>query len=301
MSVKENKSCILALGMFDGLHSGHMALINQAIALKKKTGLPIVVLTFDKHPLQVIAPSTCPKLLTTVHERARILSFKRIEMMNVIPFNQSIMHMSKHDFLKWIINVFNPRHIIVGYNYTFGMNGEGNNEFLSEQSGQYGYVLSILQPVRVESAPVSSSRVRNLIELGNVNDAGILLLRPYEFTGIVGKGREIGRKMGYPTANICFPSSKVVPCLGVYSALALLDNHSYPCVVNIGYHPTFETNALLAEVHILYEHVNVYQKKLRVKLLAFFRTEHQFASKEELTQQIKNDVAACNRFFIRYK
>jgi len=287
--------------MFDGLHRGHMALINQAIALRKKTGLPITVLTFDKHPLQIISPSTCPKLLTTVHERARILSLKKIEMMNVIPFTQSIMHMSKYNFLKWIISMFKPRHIIVGYNYTFGLSGEGNNEFLREQSGQYGYNLSILEPVRINSDPVSSSRVRSLIELGNITDAGILLSRPYEFAGIVEKGRKIGRKIGYPTANICFPSSKVVPCLGVYTALALLDNHSYPCVVNIGYHPTFETSVLLAEVHILYKHVNIYQKKLRVKLLAFLRTEHQFASKEELALQIKNDVIACNRFFIRYR
>lgn len=294
-----NTPCILVLGMFDGVHMGHISLIKEALAIKRETGLPVTVATFDRHPLTVLKPEKAPPMLTTLLERARAMARLAVDTLCVLPFHKSTAGIDHQDFLDWMIKSFHPRHIVVGFNYSFGKGGLGSGDFLREQAQRYGYATHIVPPVVWEGETVSSTRIRELLERGELMTANTLLTRAYGMTGVVAHGKKLGRTMGFPTANVTMPPHKAVPCYGVYTALLREGNKVYPSVLSIGCHPTLPEGDVTLEVHVLGGSIDLYGKKVRISFLDFLRPELKFDGVDELIAQMKEDALKAEAFFNR--
>lgn len=296
---KGDSECILVLGMFDGVHLGHIALIEKALKLKAKCGLPVTVCTFDRHPLAVLRKGAAPPMLTTLTERARAMARLKVDTLCVLPFTKETAAISRKTFLADMVLAFRPKHIVVGFNYSFGRGGEGGGAYLSSMADTYGYRLHIVKPVVFEGETVSSTRIRQMLSEGQMLKANMLLTRAYGLTGRVEKGKQLARTMGFPTANLALPMLKALPRFGVYTALLREGNKVYPAIVNVGKHPTLPKGHGTVEAHVLTGNVQLYGKKVRIAFLSFLRDEIRFAGKAELKAQIGKDTLEAKAFFDR--
>jgi riboflavin kinase/FMN adenylyltransferase len=294
---EQKGACILVLGMFDGVHMGHKALIDHALELKAQCGLPVTVCTFSKHPLSVLRPKENPPMLTTLPERAKAMAKLHVDNLCVLPFTRETADISREDFLAELILAFQPMAIVAGFNYSFGKKGLGNVAFLIQEEARYGYETVIVPPVELGGEAVSSTRIRELLKAGDMMTANTLLTRAYGITGTVEAGKKIGRTLGFPTANLALPKNKVIPRFGVYTALLREGEKVYPCVVNVGKHPTLPEGHATIEAHILGGDVSLYGKKIRIAFLHFLRPEKVYESAEALKTQIVEDVKEAEAFF----
>ncbi len=290
---------ILVLGMFDGVHMGHRVLVEQALALKEEWDLPVTVCTFDKHPLSVLQPEKMPPMLTTLTERAKAMAKLHVDTLCVLPFTKTTADITPEDFLGQMVCWFKPKAIVVGFNYSFGKKGLGNGAFLKEKEKEYGYEAYILPPVQWEGETVSSTRIRDLLNQGRMMEANTLLTRAYGITGRVEVGKRIGRTLGFPTANIGLPMKKAIPRFGVYTALLREGEKVFPCVLNVGKHPTLPQGHATVEAHVLTGNVELYDKKVRISFLDFLRPEVKFESADALKEQIIKDIEQAWTFFDR--
>jgi riboflavin kinase/FMN adenylyltransferase len=284
------KNTVVALGNFDGVHMGHQAILTQAFEFSKTRGFPVVCFTFRPHPTLELKPQSNLKLLMTYDEKRIWLQKLGVDFCVEEPFNAEFSATSAHDFFfEILLNRLNARVIVVGDNFNFGRNREGNIQVLKNFCDQSGIQLFAVNPVEMKGAPVSSSRIRDALAAGNVELAAELLGRPFFYQAEVVHGDKRGRTLGFPTANMkC--EAKFPLKAGVYATSVNWRNKTYRAITNLGTRPTFDSTELKMETHILNEDLELYGEVLLVNFHNRIRDEKKFASVQELKAQIESDV-----------
>ena len=293
--------CVLVLGMFDGVHRGHQQLLMTGNALAEAEGITLRVCTFSPHPLAVLCPDKAPKMLTTLPERARFMLGYGVDSLCVFSFTRAMADEAPEDFVRRMVRTFQPRHVVVGFNNTFGQGGRGDGALLTAMGRELGFSTHIVPAVELDGAPVSSTRIRGLLAQGDIHGATRLLGHAYTLSGRVMDGKHIGRTMGYPTANVDVPQRKVLPAFGVYACYLTVEGHAYPAVVNVGRHPTLPEGAVTVEAHVLDACLMLYGKKVRLDFLNFQRSERKFDGVDALKAQIQADSAQARAFFRQWE
>lgn len=297
----------IALGVFDGVHLGHVEIISNAVKYGKENKLTSIVVTFSNHPHTEIT-GQAPVLLSTFEERVKLIEKLGVDAVFALEFNSKLRHMSAKDyFTKILIDCLNSKFVSIGYDHKFGFNQEGNPDKLKEWGKKLGILIHVNSPVNINDEPVSSTRIRKTLSAGQVKSASKLLGRFYSIKGKVTQGLKRGTELGFPTANLMFPSGSVVPGVGVYAGFVkfldepVKDQKKLPCVINIGHCPTFkeETSELKVEAHILdFPFKELYNKNLEIEFVDRLRDEEKFSSKENLINQIKKDCEKGRKILV---
>ncbi len=285
----------LALGVFDGVHVGHQEVISRALAAAKQHGGLGGVLTFDPHPIRVIAPAKAPSaLLATLGHKEHIIEQLGADLFIALHFDLELASMEPGEFLDRLFRL-PVKTIAVGEDWRFGKGRHGDVEFLQSQMEARGFTLEAVPPVMVDGERVSSTRIRQAIRDGNFQAAYRLLGRSYTVCGPVIHGRKIGRTIGFPTANV-FTGDSQLPPDGVWSVSIILSgNEIRRGVANLGIRPTVDGSARSLEVHLFDFEGDLYGKEIEVKFHRFIRPEKKFANVEELRKQIANDAESAKQ------
>lgn len=280
------KYSAVALGNFDGMHIGHMAVLNRAKSFEK-TGLTPVAVLFDEHSRKLIEGSA-PPMLTLPQERDKIISKNGLKIVT-LPFAE-IKQLSPAEFVEEIlIKQLHAAVVCCGFNYRFGKNAVGDAEMMNKLCRERGIDCCVVDEVDFEGQPVSSTEIRSLIENGQIEKANRILGRSFGFCSTVIDGDKRGRKLGFPTINQEIPSELVLPKFGVYETAVTVLGKKYKGITNIGKRPTVGTDKILGETHILDFSGNIYGETVDIRLKRFIRPEKKFSSFEELARQIEAD------------
>ncbi len=283
----------LALGVFDGVHIGHQAVIARAVDAARKDGGKAFVVTFSPHPIRVIAPEKAPaSLLATLDEKAAVVKELGVEGLLVIHFDMAFAKMDAEEFVRKLLAA-DVRTIAVGEDWRFGSKRSGDVAMLRRMGGELGFQLEAVPPVMWDGERISSTRIRQAIRDGNFDAVEEMLGRPYELSGTVIEGRKLGRELGFPTANLHL-GERQTPRDGVW---AVKVNGLWEGVANLGTRPTVDGSERLLEVHLFDFSGDLYGKELRVRFGKFLRTENKFGSVEELREQIGKDAQEARRWF----
>jgi riboflavin kinase/FMN adenylyltransferase len=282
----------LAIGVFDGVHLGHQAVVStSAEHAQAANGTPVVV-TFDPHPEKILRPETAPHLLTATRHKIALIRDLGVEHLLIITFDKQFAATEPEDFVQQLVKHSKPlREICVGHEWSFGKNRRGNLELLKKLGAQFDFNVVGIPPVTVNGELVSSTAIRQAIEVGDLRKAAAMLGREYMILGSVVKGDNLGKKIGFPTANLSAHNEQFPPN-GVYFAESKLDGVVYPGVVNLGYRPTisFGESERILEIHLFDFEREIYGKNLEVRFIRYLRPEKKFESIEALTRQIEADV-----------
>jgi riboflavin kinase/FMN adenylyltransferase len=277
----------LALGVFDGVHTGHQAVIAEAVKAARDSGGKAFVVTFSPHPIRVIAPEKAPtSLLATLDDKAEIVKALGVDGLLVIRFDTEFAKTGAEEFVRKIC-AGNVATIAVGVDWRFGSKRAGDVEMLRRMGGELGFNLIAVPPVMWDGERISSTRIRQAIRDANFEAVEKMLGRPYEVSGTVIEGRKLGRELGFPTANLRLGDQQL-PGDGVW---AVEVDGSMKGVANLGVRPTVGGGERLLEVHVFGFSGDLYGKLLRVRFVKFIRSERKFASLEELREQIGKDAA----------
>jgi riboflavin kinase/FMN adenylyltransferase len=294
------KPTVLTLGVFDGLHLGHQAIMAKVVERARATGSVATAITFDPHPRSVLHPESAPPLLQTLDQRLANLEVLGIEQAIVVQFTKEFAAQPADDFLKTVIHdLLHAREVYLGKGFAFGKGRGGNIELLRKMSAELGFVADEVGEVQLRGMRISSSKIRELLDLGRVNLARRMLGRPYGVEGVVIRGDQRGRTIGFPTANLK-PHNRVIPKFGVYATATLIDGTWRRGVTNIGVRPTFEsTTEPSIETHIFDFDRDIYGEALRVRFLHRIRDERKFSGIDELVAQIRRDTMRARNYFDR--
>jgi riboflavin kinase/FMN adenylyltransferase len=301
---------VLTLGNFDGVHLGHRQILASVIEESRKTGGPACVYTFRPHPQEVLRPGIRVKLLTHYDEKVEILESLGIDVVVEEPFSQEFFTLSAREFFdKVIVQGFNAASLFVGHDFAFGKDREGNLPLLRKWCEELGVKVTVLPPFEKDGGIVSSTRIRNLLQEGKVGEAAELLDGFFFYRGVVVKGDQRGRLLGFPTANLKLETKLDLP-RGVYATWAILDRGGrkvkVPSVTNVGVRPTFADSSesrgmpVVVECHLILpegETIDLYGETLEVRFVHRFRDEKKFSSFEELKNQISADREQAKEFF----
>lgn len=279
----------IALGSFDGLHLGHMSLINKTVELAKENNAKSMICTFKNHPLSVINKEICPKLIMDNETKVNLLEKTGINIVNLVNFDKDFMKITPEEFIKNMVNLYNAKGIVVGFNYRFGYKNLGDVEMIKSYSNILGYKLYVCEAITINNEVVSSSKIRHLIDEGNIIKANELLGRPHTTIGKVIKGKQLGRTIGFPTVNLNYDKKYILPKGGVYYTIVEYENHFYKAITNIGYNPTVEGGKLSVETHILNFDKQIYGEVVKIHFINRIRDEVKFKNIDELKQQLLKD------------
>jgi len=290
----------LTIGTFDGMHLGHIHLIENMLALSEKNNYSSVVITFNPNPFIVLNNLDKSKYhLINSMKRFEILESLGVDYLCEIEFDNSLAQLSAYDFLSnFIINPFNPKDVVIGYDHHFGRGREGNSSFLDKYSSLHNYSLKVVEAYRINGAIISSSLIRSLIQSGDVLRSKELLGYNYSLRGTVVKGSRIGREIGFPTANIDIKSiEQIFPQNGVYLIKSKINEDYYHGMCNIGYKPTLTSGDKMSiEVHFFnYNKFDLYNKKLDIEFVDYVRSERKFENIEDLKLQLSKDRDYCRK------
>lgn len=275
---------VAAIGFFDGLHRGHQALIDEVKEVASQKKLKTALITFDHHPLYVLKMMPEEKYLTTMEDRQRILEKQDIDYLFVICFTREVAALSPKAFIEHYLVPCHIQHIVCGFDFHFGQANQGNAQDFYDY-----FQVSVVDEVVDHDMKISSSRIRQELQLGHIEIANQLLNYPYRIKGVVIQGKQIGRTIGFPTANVDY-QSYFLPKRGVYAVKVIIDHCVYLGMCNIGFNPTFHAlKKLSLEVNILDFHQDVYGKEICVVFYQQLRDEKQFQSRDELMNQLQND------------
>lgn len=284
---KENT--YIALGSFDGLHIGHLTLINKAKELANEFNGKSMVFSFKNHPLSFIKPEFAPKLLMNNEEKITLLKELGIDICCLVNFNEEFMKIEPEDFIRLLCEKYKAKGIIVGFNYRFGYKNKGDLNLLKKLETIYGYKVYVLDAFTYKEEVVSSSRIREEISNGDIEEANKMISREYCLTGKVISGKKLGRKLGFPTANLEYDDNYVLPKVGVYYTKVLVNNEIYKGITSVGYNPTVNGDKLTVETYILDFNKEIYNSNIKVYFIKRIRDEKKFNSLEELVDQLKSD------------
>jgi riboflavin kinase/FMN adenylyltransferase len=283
----------VAVGNFDGVHRGHQALVAAAIARARETGGAAVVLTFDPHPARVLRPEAAPSALTTLAQKEELASALGIDRVVALVFDAGLAALSPEAFAGEVLqNALGAHHVVVGESFRFGRARLGDARTLEALGGRHGFDVRVVAPVLHGGRPISSSRVREALVAGDVDEAAQLLGRPYALDGRVVRGDGRGRGLGIPTANLA-AEEQLLPARGVYAGRCRTpDGEWHLAVVNVGERPTFGGKGLHVEAHLLDFAGELYGARLRLAFHARLRGEERFESAQALVERIQQDVRA---------
>lgn len=279
-------------GMFDGVHLGHQRILRQVVQKAQELGLPSVVLTYWPHPRHVLGGKEARvSLLTTLDEKAERIAQQGIDYLLVLSFSKQFSQLSHEQFVRNILaEGLHTRHLIVGYDHRFGLNRIGDIRYLQEAGKTYGFGLTEIGKQEIEDIAISSTKIRYSLQNFLVDSASQFLGRPYSLRGLVVKGDQRGRTIGFPTANLeVDEKDKLIPKDGVYASRTRVGETWYPSMTNIGFRPTVDGKKHAIETHLIDFEGDLYGKTIDVAFVKPLRTEMKFASLEELKQQLARD------------
>jgi riboflavin kinase/FMN adenylyltransferase len=287
----------VALGMFDGMHLGHQHILAGSVAAARECGGLSLFVTFDRHPAAVVAPSRVPELLQPLNARLAALESLQPDALWLIHFDEAFSRKTGADFIRELAQNAAPlRRVCVGENFHFGYQRSGNATRLRQWGAELGFTVEAAAPIRESGQAISSTRLRDLIRQGDFTAAARLLGRPYELAGTVIRGDQLGRQLGFPTANLDV-AGLVLPPHGVYATHALVNGQVLPGVTNLGLRPTLREPhpSLHVETHLLDFTGDLYGQEIALRFAAKLRDEQRFGSLEELRAQIQRDAAAARQ------
>ena len=290
-----SESSVVVIGVFDGVHKGHQALLNRAKEIAD--GRPIIALTFDPHPRTVFAPDSVPPMLTTLADRVELLKIHNADQVAVMKFNEKFAAMTPDQFVEDIlVKQLHVSTVIVGKNFTYGAKASGTVDTLIKSGMTHNFTVDV-QDLAGGEEPVSSSRIRNLVMEGKVEQARELLSRPHRLDGIVVHGEKRGREIGYPTANIGKIEGQTIPADGIYAGWLTVGINYWPAAISIGTNPTFEGDrGRQVEAYALDQQgLDLYDKAASVEFGWYLRPTLKFNGLEELLVQMKKDCDEARR------
>lgn len=287
---KNIKPPIVTLGNFDGVHKGHQKVLKTVKDRAKRLRLPSAVYTFEPHPLKIVAPHKSPPLLTALKEKMELIKASGIDYLILARFTKEFASRHPGEFVEDVLlKQLKAKEVWVGHDYAFGKGRTGTIEYLKELGKKFGFKVSVIPACKKGGVIISSSKIREYIRHGKVKEAAVFLGRSYAVSGKVVKGRNIGKHLGFPTANIEI-HNELIPKDGIYAVRVLLGNQIYKGAANIGFAPTFHIKKRAVEAHIINFKQNIYDKKLKIEFIQRLRGEKIFKSADGLAIQIKRDV-----------
>lgn len=292
------EASIITIGTFDGVHIGHQKIIQRLVRSGKAKGLKSVVLTFFPHPRMVLQPDFDLKLLHTIEERQLILSKYGVDDIIIKPFTKAFANLSAEDYVKDIlVDELNAQHIIIGYDHHFGKNRSANIDDMKAFGKKYNFYIEEISAQDIKDVAVSSTKIRHALLNGDIETANAYLGYPYFMTGMVVKGKGVGKTIQFPTANIYVKSAyKLIPKNGVYVVRSKWNDSVYYGMMNIGTNPTFNEHKQSIEVHFFDFEGDLYDKSLQIEVLHRLRDERKFESVDALTVQLKKDQEASHLY-----
>jgi riboflavin kinase / FMN adenylyltransferase len=286
------KNAVVTSGTFDGVHLGHQKILNRIREIARSIQGETVLITFWPHPRLVLYPQEHQlRLLSTFEEKTRLLRQFGIDHLIKIPFTKEFSQFTSEEFIrKVLMEKLQTKKLVIGYDHRFGKNREGSFEYLKSHSHEFGFELEEISRQDVDEIGVSSTKIRKSLESGDVKTAGNYLGRPYELNGLVIKGQQIGRSIGFPTANIHIPNDyKLIPKDGVYAVEALVEGNLYKSMLNIGNRPTVDGTKKTVEANLFDFQGDLYNKQITVFFREYIREEKKFESLEALKSQLMLD------------
>ena len=290
----ENAPSVVTVGTFDGVHLGHLKLIDKVISISKSKNLRSIILTFSPHPRIVLNNDVDIKLLTTQREKNEIFGSYNIDYLLTQDFSKSFSKLSPIEFVRDIlVKKLNVKHIVTGYDHHFGKNRNANSNQLIEFSKDFGYDVTKVDAFYKNKVSISSTKIRNLIIDGKISNANEFLGYQFILTGKVIGGLGRGRSLGFPTANILIDNYKIKPGNGVYYISSLLEGKITNGMMNVGVNPTFKDKGHSIEIHFFDFNQNLYDKEISIRVIKKIREEKKFDSADELTTQLQMDKKKC--------
>ncbi|MEA1927456.1 MAG: bifunctional riboflavin kinase/FAD synthetase [Candidatus Auribacterota bacterium] len=288
---------VMACGFFDGVHKGHQAVLQAARAEAERNKGKAIALSFSPHPRSVLDPAQPVRLLTTENQKIRLFETYGLDGCVLLKFSRIIREMEPEEFIHLLREKFpHLREIVVGRNWRFGAGNRGDTELLEKCAAENHLNVTVVEPVLWQEEPISSTRVRQAVESGELEDIEFMLGRPFRVLGDVTHGLQLGRRLGFPTANIQ-PEDKLLPPPGSYATYVDIDRKTFLSATYIGHRPTFNGNGgeQFLEVFILDQDLHLYGKELEISFIKKIREEVKFDSPEELSKQIATDVEEARR------
>ena len=293
----ENTPKVLSLGMFDGVHFGHISIINLLKSVAQENNLETAILTFWPHPRKVFNPNDELKLLNTLNEKLNLLENANLDVVFLKSFDENFRNLTGEEFVRQIlVQKLNVKHIIIGHDHVFGKNKSGNFELLQKLSKELGFEVQQLDAVKEGESNISSTKIRNCLGNGNIIGANKMLGYHYSISGKVIDGKKLGRTIGYPTANLEINELKLLPKKGAYIVEVFVKNKFYKGMLSIGTNPTVNGDKLTVEVYILDFNEDIYGDEITVKFRDFLHEEIKFESLEKLIERLDEDKRLTEEF-----
>ncbi|HBH42617.1 MAG TPA: riboflavin biosynthesis protein RibF, partial [Rhizobiales bacterium] len=281
----------LTVGSFDGVHLGHDDVIRRTVAAASAEGAQPALMTFEPHPRCVLDPANCPQSVTTLQEKLALVESLGIEHAIVIRFDRALMALSPPEFIALITPAMDVRRWVVGFDFAFGQGRRGNAVWLRAN----GHAVDVVPPFTLNGKELHSSDVRRLVTLGEMEEATSLMGREYSMAGPVEAGDKVGRRLGFPTANIGIEPNKLVPALGAYAGRAIAQEGQFIAALSVGYRPTFGGTQLRVEAFLLDFEGDLYQQRLELRFVRYLHPDITFPNPDELVQQLRRDVVDTRR------
>ena len=302
ISLFQKSNTVVTIGIFDGVHRGHIEILNRLKELAAEYHGESVVVTLWPHPRFVLQPeNTELRLLASLDEKISLIEKQGIDNLIILPFNKRLANITYDRFVAdYIVGRIGARHVVVGFNHHFGKDRKGTFENLQKSAKEHGIIAERLNQVIIDKLRVSSSGIRNMIEEGRINTANKALGYPYFLTGMVVEGNKLGRTLGFPTANIQIDEpKKLLPRNGVYAVVVQVNGNHYQGMLNVGIRPTIDLpkHERIVEVNLFDFQENIYDLPIRVAFLEWLRCEKKFNSLQELKEQIMIDKEEVLKIF----
>ena len=298
------QNTIITIGSFDGVHLGHLMLINSMLEAEKELGETSILITFDPHPQQILQKQSNPiSLLTTLEEKCELLKRTELQHLVIAPFNKKFSEINAEQYVSdFLVSHFHPSTIIIGHDHRFGKDRKGDIHLLNNLASKFQYQIQQIPAYLIDSISISSTRIRKELSDGNISVANELLGYHYFFSGKVTKGNQIGRTIGFPTANINVDAYKLIPGDGVYAVKVQLPetDQSFSGMMNIGMRPTVGGKTKTVEVHIFDFDADIYDKSITVKIFEKIRDEQKFDGLESLKTALQNDYTKAVDILSRF-
>lgn len=285
------ENAVVTTGTFDGVHIGHLTIIDRLKELAKSINGETVLLTFFPHPRMVLFSDNDLKLITTKNEKIALLEKAGIDHLIIHPFSRAFSRLSSVEFVRDIlVNRIGTSRLVIGYNHHFGRNREGTFEHLKEYGPMYGFQVEEISAQDIDAISVSSTKIRKALELGDIATAKDYLTHDFSLSGIVVKGNHLGHKLGFPTANLkVVDRHKLIPANGVYAVKVLYQGAEYKGMLNIGMRPTVDGEEKTIEVHIINFDADIYGEEISLVFESWIRDEQKFESLDALKKQLEKD------------
>ena len=293
------KNAVITIGTFDGVHFGHQQILSLMKSAAKQVNGETVIITFHPHPRKIIGTNKAPiYLLNTLDEKINLLEKYGIDHLIIIPFTEKFAQQSAEDYIAdFLVNTFHPHTIIIGHDHRFGKDRIGDFQLLEDKALKFGYQVKEIPGYMLNDVTISSTKIREALLNGDIEKAHDLLSYDYYFTGKIVKGNQLGRTIGYPTANIqMMDENKLIPCNGVYSVLVSNENlkiNQLGGMMNIGYRPTVDGNERTIEVNLFNFDQSIYDENLTITLKKYLRSEEKFSGLDKLKIQLEKDKQAA--------